>query len=101
LRLKILEKLRTASFNSEFTGSYKKSVIHLIKWSRDNEKMKYVHRLFIYSVNEYSYGNHDISSKKIILVGKIMGRNHAVCRWWLSVTEGNDVTFIAVYEQEV
>jgi len=24
LRLKILKKLRTASFNSEFTGSYKK-----------------------------------------------------------------------------
>jgi len=26
LRLKILKKLRTASLNSEFTGSYKKSV---------------------------------------------------------------------------
>jgi len=28
LRLKILKKLRTASLNSEFTGSYKKSVLH-------------------------------------------------------------------------
>jgi len=28
LRLKILKKLRTASLNSEFTGSYKKSVIN-------------------------------------------------------------------------
>jgi len=28
LRLKILKKLRTASLNSEFTGSYKKSVQH-------------------------------------------------------------------------
>jgi len=27
MRLKILKKLRTASFNSEFSGSYKKSVI--------------------------------------------------------------------------
>jgi len=27
LRLKILKKLRTASLNSEFTGSYKKSVL--------------------------------------------------------------------------
>jgi len=27
LRLKILKKLRTASLNSEFTGSYKKSVV--------------------------------------------------------------------------
>jgi len=27
LRLKILKKLRTASFNSEFTGSYKKKCI--------------------------------------------------------------------------
>jgi len=27
LRLKILKKLRTASPNSEFTGSYKKSVV--------------------------------------------------------------------------
>jgi len=26
LKLKILKKLRTASFNSEFTGSYKKSL---------------------------------------------------------------------------
>jgi len=26
LRLKIVKKLRTASLNSEFTGSYKKSV---------------------------------------------------------------------------
>jgi len=26
LRLKILKKLRTANLNSEFTGSYKKSV---------------------------------------------------------------------------
>jgi len=30
LRLKILDKLRTASLNSEFTGSYKKSVNHTI-----------------------------------------------------------------------
>jgi len=29
LRLKILKKLRTASLNSEFTGSYKKSVLFL------------------------------------------------------------------------
>jgi len=28
LRLKILKKLRTASLNSEFTGSLKKSEIH-------------------------------------------------------------------------
>jgi len=27
LRLKILKKLRTASLNSEFTGSYEKSVL--------------------------------------------------------------------------
>jgi len=27
LRLKILKKLKTASLNSEFTGSYKKSVV--------------------------------------------------------------------------
>jgi len=27
LRLKILKRLRAASFNSEFTGSYKKSVV--------------------------------------------------------------------------
>jgi len=27
LRLKILKKLRTASLNSKFTGSYKKSVM--------------------------------------------------------------------------
>jgi len=32
LRLKILKKLRTASLNSEFAGSYKKSVLFLIKW---------------------------------------------------------------------
>jgi len=34
LRLKILEKLRTAtaSLNSEFTGSYKKSVDNLAYW---------------------------------------------------------------------
>jgi len=31
LRLKILKKLRTASLNSEFTGSYKKSVLYLLK----------------------------------------------------------------------
>jgi len=30
LRLKILEKLRTARLNSEFTGSYKKSVSRLL-----------------------------------------------------------------------
>jgi len=29
LRLKILKKLRTASLHSEFTGSYKKSVVQL------------------------------------------------------------------------
>jgi len=29
LRLKILKKLRTASLNSEFTGSYKKSVFQI------------------------------------------------------------------------
>jgi len=29
MRLKILKKLRTASLNSEFTGSYKKSVSKL------------------------------------------------------------------------
>jgi len=28
LRLKILERLRTASLNSEFTGSYKKRVLN-------------------------------------------------------------------------
>jgi len=28
LRLKILKKLRTASLNSEFTGSYKKIVMY-------------------------------------------------------------------------
>jgi len=27
LRLKILKKLRTASLNSEFTGSYKKKIV--------------------------------------------------------------------------
>jgi len=30
LRLKILKKLRTASLNSEFTGSYKKSVLYIV-----------------------------------------------------------------------
>jgi len=30
LRLKILKKLRKASLNSEFTGSYKKSVRHIL-----------------------------------------------------------------------
>jgi len=29
MRLKILKKLRTASLNSEFTGSYKKSVLNI------------------------------------------------------------------------
>jgi len=33
LRLKIFKKLRTASLNSEFTGSYKKSV-NQVKWQR-------------------------------------------------------------------
>jgi len=36
LRLKILKKLRTASLNSEYTGSYKKSIagFNLFTWSR-------------------------------------------------------------------
>jgi len=36
LRLKILKKLRTASLNSEFTGSYKKSVnkLHFSRTSK-------------------------------------------------------------------
>jgi len=29
LKLKILKKLRTASLNSEFTGSYKKGVVEI------------------------------------------------------------------------
>jgi len=33
LRLKILKKLRTASLNSEFTGSYKKSVVNVFRLS--------------------------------------------------------------------
>jgi len=32
LRLKILKKLRTASLNSEFTSSYKKSVLEKVCW---------------------------------------------------------------------
>jgi len=31
LRLKILKKLRTASLNSEFTGSYKKNVVGVLQ----------------------------------------------------------------------
>jgi len=38
LRLKILKKLRTASLNSEFTGSYKKSIQFLIKTKLQNNK---------------------------------------------------------------
>jgi len=35
LRLKILKKLRTASLNSELTGSYKKSVMGKNSWLSD------------------------------------------------------------------
>jgi len=41
LRLKILKKLRTASLNSEFTGSYKKSVLYSstgIAYSKQQKK---------------------------------------------------------------
>jgi len=38
LRLKILKKLRTASLNSEFTGSLKKSVSDL--YARHNKRFK-------------------------------------------------------------
>jgi len=34
LRLKIIKKLRTASINSEFTGSYKKSVVGSVSINR-------------------------------------------------------------------
>jgi len=39
MRLKILKKLRTASLNSEFTGSYKK-VIPATKLNLHNAKAK-------------------------------------------------------------
>jgi len=40
LRLKILKKLRTASLNSECTGSYKKSVLHEIYRTQTKQSTK-------------------------------------------------------------
>jgi len=42
LRLKILKKLRTASLNSEFTGSRKKCVIDQFKDTFCKETAKYI-----------------------------------------------------------
>jgi len=40
LRLKTLKKLRTASLNSEFTGSYKKSVLRAWPWQHENASIQ-------------------------------------------------------------
>jgi len=48
MKLKILEKFRTASLNSEFTGSYKKSVCE---------------KLLVYNQSGYTYQQQHVAAR--------------------------------------